>query len=73
MGEDSVPELAELLASLIRITGALNGLIAKAIADMAEEREPGWFDDVQAASQTIHREVKALQARLSERFPGAAP
>jgi len=69
VGEDAASELAEFLASLIGITGALNGLIAKAVADMAPEREPEWFDDVKKAGQDIHREIKTLQARLSERFP----
>jgi len=69
--DDDVSELAEFLASLIAITGALNGLVAKAVADMAPEMEPEWFDDVKEASQAIHREIKALQARLSQRFPEA--
>jgi hypothetical protein len=75
MGEDAAAELAEFLASLIRITGALNGLIAQAVADLvptAEDESAEPFEEIRRGAQAIHRELRALQARLDQRWPEAA-
>lgn len=62
---DGVAELAELVASLIAAVGSLNGHVALTAAD------PEKYDEARKRGQAIERELQALQARLSERWPEA--